>query len=103
MKKEISQELKELESSLVNHKKTELFKVNDDYFANMQKSVLSKMDQQSKNSKVVKVFNLKRILAIAAIFIVLIDSRDPSSQAIPMISLYPAPTSCSLYRARPPE
>ncbi len=74
MKKEISQELKELESSLVNHKKTELFKVNDDYFANMQKSVLSKMDQQSKNSKVVKVFNFKRILAIAAIFIVLIDS-----------------------------
>lgn len=74
MKKEISQELKELKSSLITHKKTEIYEVNDDYFAEMQKSVLSKVDQHSKNTKVVNLFSLKKILGIAAVFVVMIGS-----------------------------
>lgn len=74
MKKDIKNELEELNSSLVNYKKKDLFEVSDDYFAKMQESVLAKTIHQSNENKVIRLFNYKKILSVAAIFILLVSA-----------------------------
>lgn len=83
MKQEIFNELKGLNSSLANVEKTDAYDVNEDYFDEMQKLVLSKVGDTKSEVKIIQLFSFRKIMSIAAAAIILIAATFIITQNIP--------------------